>query len=154
MLTPSFAPIVGGTERVVQNLALKLNEVGIQTDVMTLNMNEKWNPVWRGETRENGYKIFRVPAFNAFRGFKINPLNFFFGIHVLPKLNFASQLKDYDILHFHDDIDLSFSFFSSFMRKPKIFHCHTLAFTYNKYKASFFSRNILKNAADSSGTEA
>ena len=149
MLTPSYSPIVGGTERVVQNLALKLNEAGIQTDVLTLNMTEKWNPVWKGEIRENGHKIFRVPAFNAFRGFKINPLNFFLGINVVPKLNFVAQLKDYDLLHFHDDIDLSFPLFSSFIKTPKIFQCHTLGFTYKRYKTSPLSRSLLRKAGNS-----
>ena len=47
MVTPSYDPIIGGTETVVRELAGKLDEIGTHTDVMTFNMNKKWNPTWR-----------------------------------------------------------------------------------------------------------
>ena len=43
MVTRSFDPIVGGNETYVRGLATRLNERGISTDVMTLNMDKKWN---------------------------------------------------------------------------------------------------------------
>jgi glycosyltransferase involved in cell wall biosynthesis len=151
MLTPSFFPIVGGTESVVQNLALKLNENGVKTDVMTFNMNEKWNPIWKEEVRENDFRVTRVPAFNFFHKIAptYDPLDLFFKVNVIPKLTFAKRLKDYDILHFHDDVDLSFPVFSCFIRKPKVFHCHTLASSYRLYKTAFFARELLKKAGHS-----
>jgi starch synthase len=149
MLTPSFPPIIGGTERLVQNLTLKLNQIGIHTDVMTFNMNEKWNPVWREEVKEDSFKVFRVPAFNIFNKWRYNPLEISTGAHVIPKLSFAKRLKEYDILHFHDDVDLSFSIFSRFVKKPKIFQCHTLTATYPYYKSNYFPRKILNKVGNS-----
>lgn len=148
MLTPSYSPIVGGTERVVQNLTLKLNQNGIHTDVMTFNMNEKWNPFWRGEIKKDNFTLFRVPAFNFFPKMKYNPLEISLEVHVIPKLNFIKRLKDYDILHFHDVADLSFPLFSYFIKKPKIFQCHTLTEFYRYYKKGPFSKKILRKVAD------
>jgi glycosyltransferase involved in cell wall biosynthesis len=149
MLTPSFPPIIGGTERLVQNLTLKLNQIGIHTDVMTFNMSEKWNPVWREEVKEDGFKVFRVPALNIFRKLSYNPLEISLGAHVIPKLSFVKRLKEYDILHFHDDVDLSFSIFSWFVNKPKIFQCHTLTATHPQYKRNCLPRKILNKVGNS-----
>jgi len=149
MLTPSLFPIVGGTERLVQNLALKLNELGIHTDVMTFNMNEKYNPVWREEVKQDDFSVFRVPALNFFHKSRYNPTEILFRVHVIPALNFTKRLKDYDILHFHDDVDLSFSLFSYFIKRPKIFQCHTLAGTYTRYKNRSLPRTILRKAGNS-----
>ena len=46
MIAPPH-PIIGGTETVVKNLAIKLNEIGISTDVITFNMDKKWIIVYR-----------------------------------------------------------------------------------------------------------
>ena len=45
MVTPSFRPILGGTETYVEQLTIALNRKGVTTDVMTFNMDSKWNPV-------------------------------------------------------------------------------------------------------------
>jgi glycosyltransferase involved in cell wall biosynthesis len=148
MITPSYDPIIGGTERVVQNLTVELNQHGIQTDIMTLNMNRKWKPFWREEIKGGDFKLFRVPAINVFQNLEFNPLKFSVGAHVIIKLSFVKWLKDYDVLHFHDDVDLSFSLFSCFVKKPKVFHCHTLPGSYVHYKASYLSRESLGKAAD------
>jgi len=145
MITPSYFPIVGGTERCVENLALKLNEIGVHADVMTFNMDEKYKPVWREEVEQNGFKLFRVSAFNPFPKLKINPLAMMCGAHVIPRLSFVKRLLGYDLLHFHDEVDLSFPIFSWFVDRPKIFQCHTLAGTYPRYKRSYFQRAILNN---------
>ena len=47
MVTPSFYPVKGGTETMVRNLSIELNKVGVHVDVMTFNMDRKWNPKWR-----------------------------------------------------------------------------------------------------------
>jgi glycosyltransferase involved in cell wall biosynthesis len=149
MITPSFSPILGGCESAVQSLALKLNENGIHTDVMTFNMDEKWNPVWREEAKEDIFKIFRIPAFNIFHKTALNPLAIAFNIRVIPKPNFTKRLRDYDILHFHDDADLSFPFFSYFVKRPKILHCHSLSGSYLHYRNYLTARKILTGVVDS-----
>lgn len=150
MLTPSYDPIIGGTETVVKNLAINLNKIGVQTDVMTFNMDKKWEPRWKWEAKEeNGFEVYRIPAFNPFtRILRIpNPTGYFFKINVIPNPSFRKVIKDYDILHFHDDVDLTFPLFSYFVKKPKLFSCHTLDATFNKYKNSFL-KYIFRNVAD------
>ena len=133
MLTPSYDPIIGGTETVVKNLAINLNKIGVETDVMTFYMDRKWEPRWKWDVREeNEFKVYRIPAFNPFRKIP-NPMGLFFRLNVIPNPSFRKIIKEYDILHFHDDVDLTFPLFSYFVKKPKVFHCHTLQETFNNY---------------------
>lgn len=148
LLTPSYFPIVGGTERLVENLATKLNEIGIRADVMTFNMTKKYVPSWREEIKELNFKVFRVPAFNAFKNMEHNPLEILFKANVVPKLNFTTILKDYDILHFHDDVDFTFPLCSWFIKRPKLFQCHTLAGTYSRFRKNPIHRAILKRTGN------
>jgi hypothetical protein len=50
MLTPSYYPIIGGAEKAIRLLTIGLNSSGIQTDVMTFNMDKLWHPKWTGKT--------------------------------------------------------------------------------------------------------
>ena len=97
MLTPSYDPTIGGTETVVKNLAINLNKTGVKTDVMTFNMDKKWEPRWKWEIKEeHGFKVFRIPAFNLF-GKIPNPMGFFFKVNVIPNPSFRKIIKAYDI---------------------------------------------------------
>ena len=148
MLTPSYDPIIGGTETVVKNLATNLNKIGVHTDVMTFNMDKKWEPRWKWEVKEeNGFKVYRIPAFNLFRKIP-NPMGFFFKVNVIPNPSFRRILKDYDILHFHDDVDLTFPLFSYFIKKTKVFQCHTLEFTFKSYRKNMLSKYLFKHTVD------
>ena len=148
MLTPSYDPIIGGTETVVKNLAINLNKIGVETDVMTFNMDKKWEPKWKWDVKkDNGFKVYKIPAFNPFTKIP-NPTGFFFKINVIPNPSFREILEEYDILHFHDDVDLTFPLFSYFVKKPKVFHCHTLNDTHKNYKKNILSKTILKKVSD------
>lgn len=148
MLTPSYEPVIGGTERVVKNLAINLNKIGVETDVMTFNMNKKWKPRWNQEIREeDGFKVYRIPAFNPFKKIP-NPLGYFFKINVIPNPSFLKIIKKYDILHFHDDVDLTFPLFSYFVKKPKVFQCHTLESTFEYYRKNVLSKYLFKHTAE------
>jgi glycosyltransferase involved in cell wall biosynthesis len=124
MVTPSYDPIVGGSETAIRILTTKLNEIGIHADVLCYNMNRKWNPILRKETDYNGlFRIFKVPAFNPASIFRINPLELV-KIYLIPKPGFTKIFKDYDIIHFQGEADLSFPLFSFFVRKPKMWTSH------------------------------
>lgn len=124
LVTPSYHPIVGGSETAIRILSTKLNEMGVQTDVMTFNMNRKWNPIWREATEDNGlFKVFKVSAFNPARIFRINPLELI-KMYVVPKPNFTNRFKEYDIIHFQGEADVSFLLFSFFVRRPKLWTSH------------------------------
>jgi len=145
IVTPSYYPIVGGSEALTRILSIKLNEMGIRTDVMTLNMNKKWNPIWKEETKRNGpICVFRVPAFNPFPGLP-NPLLTLFRMNVVPKPSFTGKLKDYDVIHFMGEADLGFPLLSYFTKKPKIMHCVGIYRNGGIYHYYMFRRPFLKN---------
>jgi glycosyltransferase involved in cell wall biosynthesis len=143
MVTPGFHPIKGGTETVVRNLSIELNRIGVHTDVMTFNMERKWNPKWRGKVEEiDGITVFRIPALNWM------PLDhsdrITLGINLIPG-RFTNFLKQYDVIHFHE-LDFSFPLCSFFVKKPKIFHLHGFKIDY--FKKYHLSRLILRTIAD------
>lgn len=123
MVTPSYYPIIGGTEALTRLISAKLNEMGIQTDIMTFNMDIKWNPVWNEETTTDGQsQVFRISAVNPFPKLP-NFLFPLFRMNVIPKLSFLKKFKDYDIIDFVGEPDLAFPIFSMLLKKPKVFHC-------------------------------
>lgn len=147
MVTPSYKPIVGGTETVVSNLAKVLNQKGVRADVMTFNMDKKWNALKRWEIKQDGdVTVYRVPGYRNAVTSILNRLGV--NLHFLPSLKFIKIANQYDIVHFHDIIDLSFPLFSFFLRKPKIFHCHTLSESIELYQNNIINRYLLKRAAD------
>ena len=122
LVTPSYFPIVGGSEILTQDLSTKLRKSGVATDIMTFNMNKKWNPAWKEElTKDGAATVFKEGALNPFLGLP-NPMNLF-TINVLPKPGFIRKFSDYDIIHFVGEADLSFPIFSYFVKKPKLFQC-------------------------------
>jgi len=147
MVTPSYDPIVGGTEAVVKNLARVLNQRGIRTDVMTFNMDKKWHALRHWEVKRDGEAtLYRVPGYG---GAFTRHLNCFgINLHFVPSLKFIKFANQYDIVHFHDVIDLSFPLFSFFIKKPKVFHCHTLSESIKIYQYSIINRYLLRRAAD------
>lgn len=125
MVTPSYYPIVGGSETAIRIISTMLNEIGVHTDVMTFNMNRKWDPIWREKTDDNGlFQVVKVPALNLANIFRINPLELV-RVYVIPKPGFTKRFKDYDVIHFQGEADLSFPLFSFFARKLKIWTSHS-----------------------------
>lgn len=147
MVTPSYDPIIGGTETLVRKLAVKLNAIGTCTDVMTFNMDKKWNPVWREGIEKSEFKVFKIPAFNPFSFLPINPLDWLLKVNVIPKTNFIKRFEDYDIIHFLDEVDLSFSLFSIFTPKPKIMQCLT-GTAFESIRRNYFQNRIFRRIAD------
>lgn len=122
LVTPSYFPIIGGSEVCTQNLAIRLNESGIHTDVLTYNMNEKWKPIWAAETiKDCCFKVFKQPAFNPVPNLP-NPLSNFLSINVIPKLSFVKKFMDYDVIHFISEADLGLAICSLHIKKPKLLH--------------------------------
>ncbi len=123
LVTPSYFPIVGGSEILTCAISTKLRELGIHSDIMTFNMDRKWSPKWRETITENGStQIFREAAVNPFCNLP-NPMFNIFRINLLPKPSFMNKFRNYDIIHFIGEADLSFPAFSYFIRKPKLFQC-------------------------------
>lgn len=122
-VTPSYFPIVGGSEVLTRILSRKLKGEGIHTDILTLNMNKKWETAWKEEiAKDELVSIFREPALNPFPRLP-NPLSNLLRINVIPNPTFVKKFKEYDIVHFVGEADLSFPLLSLFVNKPKLFHC-------------------------------
>ena len=142
MVTPSYRPIKGGAEILVENLSTKLNQIGINTDIMTFNMNEKWKPYWQTNIEKiGGIKVFRIPAINWFPLKHSDRITM--GINLIPG-RFKNHLREYDVIHFHVG-DLTFPVFLYTTRKPKVAQFHSSLAFHRRY---FISRLILKNIAD------
>lgn len=137
IVTPSYSPVVGGSEVLARTLSIKLNELGIHTDVMTLNMDRKWNPIWREKVERDGsFNVLKMPALNPFSIFRINPLYYPLRINVLVKPDFKNRFKEYDIIHFLSEADLTFPIFSYSTQKPKIMHCAGVQGLHLQYRAN------------------
>lgn len=141
MVTPLYYPVTGGTESVVENTALKLNELGVDADIMSLNYNTALKNVWSEKSEIiNGLNVFKIAAWKL-------PKTIFF-INYLPA-HFRRKMKQYDIVHFHNEADLSFPLFSYGLSLPKLLHCHCLDTTYYGYKARApVGRQILLRSAN------
>jgi glycosyltransferase involved in cell wall biosynthesis len=156
LATPSYYPIMGGSEALTRTLSRKLVDNGFHVDILTLNMDTKWNPKWRGKTaKEDGVNVFKIPAINPLPRLP-NPLYALFRINVLPDFTFIKKLKNYDIIHFISESDLSLPFLSRTVKKGKIMHCLGIfrdggIYHYYMFKRPYFRSIFLKffvNLAD------
>lgn len=141
MATPYYYPTtIGGTESLIENVTLKLNQHGITTDIMTFNYATDRRAVF-GEKTEiiNGLHVFKVPTI-------LLPRPTFFVKHLAT--HFRSRMKQYDIVHFHNDTDLSFPIFSYGLTMPKLFHCHCLDTTYFDYRRNPVAKQAFLRSAD------
>jgi glycosyltransferase involved in cell wall biosynthesis len=142
MLTPFYYPPIGGAEVATEQLALQLNARNIITDVMTFTSSSFLKPI--STVKIKGIRVIQVPAIN------IRPLKFpelIFQVSFLPRI-FVELLKDYDILHFQNDIDLTFPLFSRRVSKPKVFHCRCPAPMFRLYQRNPVSQRLFRNSAN------
>jgi len=131
IITPSYLPIIGGSETLTRTLAYKLNEKGLRVDVMTLNMNVKWRPINKKEKKhEPTFEVYKVPSLNPTSRLPINPLAYL-RMFVMPNPDFLKVLNKYDIIHFLGEADLSLPLLSSLCHQPKIMHCVGIPSLYN-----------------------
>jgi glycosyltransferase involved in cell wall biosynthesis len=146
-VTPSYYPVIGGTEVLIENISLKLNQIGVPTEIMTINLyksTKPWSmmPVLKGKNEEiNGVNIIKIPALSFFPFGSPFRVNFILG-------KFIDRFEEYDIIHFHNDVDLSFPLFSYNVKKPKVFHCHCLHLTYNSYERNPLIKRVFKKIAN------
>ena len=122
LVTPSYFPIVGGSEKLTHDLSIKLGEFDVHVDILTLNMNQKWRPTWKEDITKDGKAlVFREPAMAIFPSF-LNRVFSPFRINVIPQLGFIEKLRLYDVVHFVGEADLSLPLLAFFIKKPKLLH--------------------------------
>jgi glycosyltransferase involved in cell wall biosynthesis len=59
-----------------------------------------------------------------------------------------AYLKRFDILHFHDESDLSFPLSLSRLKKPRLFSCHSLPYLVDFYAHHTLARRLFTTSAD------
>jgi glycosyltransferase involved in cell wall biosynthesis len=142
-VTPSYYPIVGGSEVLTGTLSTRLKEKGISADIMTFNMTKKWMPRLREETVKEGMKtIFKEPAINPLPNLP-NPLFNLLRLNVIPCSNFTKKFKKYDVIHFVGEADLTFPLFSHFVKKPRLLQCVGIFRRGGIFKYYMFDRAFL-----------
>lgn len=144
MVTPYYyPPVIGGTESFIQSASLKLNERGISTDILTFSTNAMGLPSARKiVTQEmDNSRVIRIQCCNGIRPLKLVQVGMIPG-------PFQSFMKDYDIIHYHNETDLSLPLFSYFVKKPKIMHCHCINVSYRFYKKNPASRQLFKKISN------
>lgn len=143
MVTPFYYPPIGGAEISTENLAIQLNERNIMTDVMTFNIDPRWKLF--SKARIHGVNVIGIPALDL-KTLKIPEL--LFQMQFLPR-GLKKYFKDYDIIHFQNDIDLSFPVFSYCISKPKVFHCRCLGGgMFHLYKRNAVTQRLFRSSAD------
>jgi len=142
MVTPYYFPIIGGTESFIESISLKLNQIGITAEILTFNFDERINPVCENKIEEiNGNRVIKISCRKGIRPLKL------FQIGLIPG-RFLNYLKNYDIIHFHNETDLTLPFFSYFVKKPKIIHCHCLDVSYLFYRKNLVSCYVFRKIAN------
>jgi len=142
MVTPFYYPQIGGAEISTENLAIQLNLRNVVTDVMTFNIDPQWRSF--SKTKIHGINVLGIPALDL-KTLKIP--EFLFQMQFLPR-KFTKHFKNYDIIHFQNDIDLSFPVFSYHVSKPKVFHCRCPAPMFRLYQRNPLSQRLFRNSAD------
>jgi D-inositol-3-phosphate glycosyltransferase len=161
MVPPSYAPILGGTETCVRELSVALRRRRHHVDILTLNMDEKWKP--RPTTRvsdEDGRRVFRWGARNPVEAIRTPWLNrlakrgvdsrlrgLIYGVlltHFIPSGGIHELARQYDVVHCHDEVDLTFPI----LLHPHIMQLHTVSETFPAYRASPLLRYLLCRCAE------
>jgi len=141
MVTPFYYPPIGGAEISTENLAIQLNARNIPTDIMTLNIAPPWKLF--SKTKIHGVNVIGIPALDLDQ-LKIPEL--LLQMRFFPR-KFTKYLEEYDIIHFQNDIDLSFQVFAYKVPKPKVFHCRCIAGMFHLYKRNPITQRLFRNSA-------
>ena len=70
-------------------------------------------------------------------------------MHLLPSLvaQLRQHLDTFDILHFHDEVDLCFPLATKRVKKPRLFTCHSLATSRKYYRRHVVARKFFLDSA-------
>lgn len=150
-LTPSYIPIFGGTETSIQTQVRFLKQYGVSPEVITLCDTKKWQSSKELQTKTvDGTRVLVWPSYAW--GPLRTASNLMLHVHILPaSTSILNKHLDYfDVLHFHDVLDLSLPLSCLRSKKPKIFTCDSLYELTEFYRrpSKHFARKLLINSAD------
>ncbi|PQD95444.1 hypothetical protein CYL18_09160 [Pradoshia eiseniae] len=116
-----YKPVIGGMENFVENLAVYLKEKGIESEVLTLNIDFSTGERFPESSIINGIRVKRIP---------------FFGSRRYPiALSAINYLSNFDLIHIHG-VDFLFDYLAGskrFHKKPMILSTHGGFFHTKRY---------------------
>jgi glycosyltransferase involved in cell wall biosynthesis len=160
MVTPSYAPVIGGTETCVRELGRAMRADGHIVDVLTTNMDVKWRPRWStvASREEGGGHVLRWGACNPVASIRTAALNRLVGrdvdsflvgrlqrltmIHLMLRAGARRVTRQYEIVHCHDEADLTFPV----AFRPDVMHLHTMSETFPLYCRAALARHLLRRS--------
>jgi glycosyltransferase involved in cell wall biosynthesis len=143
MVSPTFSPITGGAETVINTFSRQLANNGVNVEIMTFSMEKLWEPRWKGRTEKlDNITIHKIAGLDWLPFAHSPRINL--QINLIPA-RFTYLMKKCDIIHFHQ-AEFSFPLFSFSVRKPKILHLHGVRLSY--FRRYHLSRLLLQKTAN------
>jgi glycosyltransferase involved in cell wall biosynthesis len=142
-------PIIGGTEAYLATLSSSLRKLDVTSEIIALCDTKKWKGTRNLKERTvDGTRALVWPSYPI--GGLYRATERLVGAHFLPGC--LSDLKRHmgtlDILHFHDEVDLSFPISLRHVKKPKLLTFHTQLTTLPYYRVNPIARKTLTLSAD------
>ena len=136
-------------EVTLRNYAVSLQHYGVSSEIIALCDEAKWRPAKqvRIELSQAG-KALIWPSFSLGSLCRVSGRLLY--VHLFPAhISFLlNHLKNFDVIHYHDDADLSFPLACLRLAKPRLFTCHTFLNTFPTYERNRLMRELLVNSAD------
>jgi glycosyltransferase involved in cell wall biosynthesis len=148
-LTPSYLPMVGGTEVYVDSLSSYLGKQGVSNEIIALCVTRKWER--SKQLTKNVIDARRVLVWPSYGiGPLRSPMTRILRAHYLPahRSLLREHLEAFDLLHFHDEVDLSFPTILLGVNKPRLFTLHSFENTFRYYQTNRMARGMLSKSAD------
>jgi glycosyltransferase involved in cell wall biosynthesis len=133
----------------VDYLSSCLSKRGVCNEIVALCVTQKWKPSTHFRRTMIGANTLLV-----WPSCRLGPLVFatkrMLRMHFLPIHVSAlrKHMEGFDVLHFHDDIDLSLPTFLLGSGKPRVFTFHSIEMTFRFYRANQLARSVLLKSAD------
>jgi glycosyltransferase involved in cell wall biosynthesis len=149
LLSPSVYPVIGGTERYLDTLSTSLREHNVTSEIIALCDTKKWNGTLHLKKKTvNGTDVLVWPSH------RYSVLNRatarLFRAHFIPAQIscLEEHLKSFDLIHYHDEVDLSFPISLRNVRKEKLLTFHTLSGVLPSYRSNPLARRMLTKSAN------
>lgn len=144
-LSINFFPILGGTERFIHRASQFQRKRGIRPAILTLSLDRRYQLVKKMQI--NTYQNVPVITWPSLPFGKLLSISRkAFRLSAFPKSSnlLANFLKkNFEILHFHDEVDLSL-IFRQFSNYPSLLSCHTYAIWHNYYRINPIAKKRMK----------
>jgi len=147
-LSPSIRPVLGGTESYLVILSSSLRKLGISSELVALCDTRKWKGTRHLKDRRlNGTHALVWPSYPIgvlHRATQVAVMANYIPAYVS---DLRRHLRAFDILHFHDEIDLSLPISLRGVKKGKLLTFHTLCETLPLYQVNPIARKMLTTSA-------